>query len=75
MFSGTRISTLPKMDVALMTVRRWPKRASVRSISTLPKSENAFVRPPTRQRPLRVELLKTATRFSAGPVGPSGPYP
>lgn len=70
----TRISTLPKIDVALMTVSRWPKSASVRSISTLPKSEKAFVRAPTRQRPLRTALLKTATRLSVGPSGTSGPY-
>lgn len=72
MFSGTRISTLPKTEVALITVRRCPKSASVRSISTLPNSEKAFVRAPTRQRPLRVELLKMATRLSAGPVAGSG---
>ncbi len=70
---GTRISTLPNTEVALITVRRCPKSASVRSISTLPNSEKAFVRAPTRQRPLRVELLKIATRFSAGgPVDCSG---
>lgn len=74
MFSGTLISTLPKTEVALITVSLWPKSASVRSISTLPNSANAFVRPPTRQRPLRVELLKIATRLSAGPVGSPEPY-
>lgn len=46
----------------------------MRSISTLPKSANAFVRRPMRQRPLRVELEKTATRLSAatGPTASSG---
>lgn len=37
MFSGTRTSTLPQNENALITTWRYSKIASLRSISTLPK--------------------------------------
>ncbi len=67
-FSGTLISIPPKIDTVLITSSRCSKTASVRSISTPPKSATALVRRPTRQRPLRDEPPKTATRFCPASV-------